>query len=147
MKLKHPLVNLLGKKLKDIESSTEYLEHFGSCKINQIGDVYTIVNKQIGIDIILNNNKAVTAVHIYSGVDSDFKVYSKKLPQDLQFHDTIDSAHKKIGLSQFEAGGGVELPFLGFVKRGRKYVFTNCHLHLEFNEDPESISMITLSVK
>ena len=59
---------------------------------------------------------------------------------------SLSNVQKKVSSSEFECGGGEVLPIFGSSKLWIKYKFSNYYLHIEFHNNEESISMITLEV-
>lgn len=144
MMLNYPFSNFLGQNLgllKKGESINSYLEDQES---EEIGDRFYITNKKRGVGFVFDVLKTLIAIHFHSGING-YTAYTGLLPCEIDFEDNIDGAHRKIGLENFESGGGEILPILGPSNLWRRYNYSNYYLTIEFNQKGALI-LITLGL-
>jgi hypothetical protein len=141
------LKEYLGKSIEYVQSNEQLKQYFLEPNIEQIGTKYYLTNRQKGIGFVFNSEQKLTSIHLHDGLDNDYNPFPQELPNELQFSDDMEGAHKKIGISKYESGGGEILPILGFSKIWRKYQFDNYYLHLRFHDKGESISLVTLGIE
>ena len=141
------LIEYLGKSIEYVQNNDQLKQYFSKSNIVQIVTDYYLTNKQKGIGFVFNSDQKLVNIHLHDGLDNDYSPFPQELPNGLCFSDNMEKAHKKIGLSKYESGGGEVLPILGPSKIWRKYQFDNYYLHLRFHNKGESISLVTLGIE
>jgi len=144
---KKKLNEYLGESLDDIQKNEQLKQYSFEAEFVQIGTDYYLTNRQKGIGFVFNSDKKLIAIHLHDGLENNYNLFPQELPKGLHFSDDMENAHKKIGISKYESGGGEILPILGLSKFWRKYQFGNYYLHLSFHDKGKSISLVTLGIE
>ncbi|MFW5700894.1 MAG: hypothetical protein ACOCWM_04315 [Cyclobacteriaceae bacterium] len=137
----------LGNNLSELKKYEQFKLYFFKTNPEQIGKEYYLTNKQQGIGLVFNNDKTLVSIHLHDGLENDYCRFTGKLPKGLNFSDDISIAHKKIGILEYQSGGGETLPFLGLTKPWRKYRMNDYYLHIELRNNRKTISLITISLE
>lgn len=142
-------LDALGKSI-DVLKKNEIINPYLDTQENEeIGDRFYVTNRKRGAGFVFDEFKNLIAIHFHSGIDgakkNSYSSFTGLLPYDIKFEDSIDTAHKKIGLKEFDSGGGEMLPILGLSNKWRKYNHSNFYLTLEFNKEG-ALVLITLGL-
>ena len=103
-------------------------------------------NKELGIDLILDEKEVAKSIHFYSGLTSEVKKFTNKLPYGLSFELTRLQTTEMFGIPSLTGGGDFSFLY-GVVSFWDKYIIGNIFLHLQFTDDEKEISLITLDRK
>ena len=144
---KNYLIGYLGKSIECVQNSEQLKQYFFDTEVEQMGDRYCLTNRKKGIGFVFDFEQKLIGIHLHDGLDNAYNPFPQELPNSLYFSDNIDKVHKKIGISNFEFGGGEVLPILGLSKIWRKYWFDDYYLHISFHNKGESISLVTLGIE
>jgi hypothetical protein len=136
----------LGKNIIDIIVNSMFQHFLAKSITEQIDRECYLTNKQKGIGFVFDNNNNLITIHFNDGHDNSYSPFVDELPFGLNFSDNIENVQKKVGSLSFESGGGKQLPILGYSKLWIKYLFPKYYLHIEFHNNGESISLITLGL-
>jgi hypothetical protein len=129
----------LGKSIDVIKENEIINSYLVNQEAEEIGDRFYVTNRKKGIGFVFDEFRTLIAIHFHSGNSGSkkesYSSFTGLLPYDIRLEDSIESAHKKIGLKEFDSGGGEILPILGLSNRWRKYNYQNFYLTIEFNKD------------
>lgn len=140
----HIFSDLLGCSFDELNKKENVSEYFKSQYLEEVADRYYLTDRKRGIGFVFDHLKNLIAIHLHKK-ESDYSSYTGNLPFGITFNDSTDLVERKIGLKEFQAGGGEVLPILGRADFWRKYTFGNRYLHVKFG--PESIvNLITIGL-
>ncbi len=136
----------MNLNLKDLEKDPVFQKYFNGIPPEEGIKVRFFLNRELGIDLILDEKDVVKSIHFYSVGTTDIKEFTDKLPYNLSFKLTKDRTREMFGVPDFTGGG--DFSFLhGVVPMWDKYTIDNIFLHIQFTGDGKGISLLTLDRK
>lgn len=135
--------NWINKRLDDLIFETEFNYFFNTIDLEEIEDSYYLTNKSKGIELVFSRDKVATSIHLFSKIDGDYNCFNEALPNGLQFSDTRQIVHTKLGKPDIK-GGGISDIYMSYIHEWDKYYFQEFSLHLEYNENNNGIRILTI---
>lgn len=123
----------LGNSIDTLNKKPLISSYFESQEIEEIGDCFYITNKKKGIGFVFDQFKILIAIHFHSRAKG-YDTFEDALPYNITFEDNIETVHNKLGLKNFDSGGGEVLPILGPSNLWRRYNYSDYYLNIEFNK-------------
>ncbi|MEL7534280.1 MAG: hypothetical protein AAFN10_23445, partial [Bacteroidota bacterium] len=121
---------------------SEFQKYFSETELEKIDRKYYLTNHEKGIEIVLDHEKIIEAIHLFGFGNLGIIPFSGKLPAGLKFENDEHDVDKMLKSLKFDSGGGDEIPFLGKSNMWRKYYENDYYLRVEFKE--EKIKQITI---
>ncbi len=140
------IVDWINKNIEEVNFTELFNLYFKEYETLKDEDVYYMINKEKGIDIMLSNDNIITSIHFYSGEHGDSKAYTDKLPNGISFCLSRENIHSLFGVPD-KTGGGEFNVFFGRVKKWDKYFYADYSVHLEYSDSEDKILLITCASK
>lgn len=137
------IINWIGKDLKEINKTVLYNDYFGNVPIEKGIDVFGLYNPDKGIDIILQENNRIKAIHFFSGTQEGSAKFVDKLPFDFNFDFSRNDVRMLLDVPDLSGGGDFSFIY-GKTPPWDKYLFENFKLHLQYSSDEKSIELLTI---
>lgn len=141
--MKNNIASWIDQPLIHIENSELFAFYFQRSLLENIDDIYFLKNEDKGIDLILNSNKIATSIHLFSKDFQNFNQFVGDIPYSLEFENSIEKVHQKLGKPD-SYGGGFDHEIFGYVEKWEKYFFNDFSIHIRYSKGQGGILLITI---
>lgn len=135
--------SLLGKSPHDVRS----MDIFRSVvmpAVEKIGDESYLELPSIGISMVLPDGETISAVHLHASGHEGYSEFQGELPAGIVFAMSREEARDRLG-NPAQCGDGGRVLLLGPRPAWDAFIVDGQRLHLEYTEDNQSISLVTIS--
>ncbi len=136
----HPAFSWLGK---DVQSLLSYAECFYGAKIIFVGESPYLDAKKAGIELVLNADHSVKAVHFYAQDTEDFHAYAEPLPGGLTLSNSREEVLAAFGSAAMSMDpGGIGLMAIEFAFD--RFETSEHYLRFEYLTGEGAIRLVTI---
>src|SRR5688572_1813565 len=115
---------------------------FGS-KTELVGDRFHLQMPSHGIGFVADFDGRVSTIFFYSEGMDGYREFSGSLPEGISFRESQSVIHRRLGQPS-ASGGGKAVQFLGNTRKWDRYDREVFSLHIQYGDDENSISLISL---
>lgn len=141
--MKSNIISWIDQPLIQIENSELFMFYFEKSVLENVEDTYFLKNQDKGIDVLLNSNKIVTSIHLFSKGFQNFNQFVGDIPYSLKFENSMESVHQKLGRPN-SYGGGFDHEIFGYIEKWEKYFFNDFSIHIRYSKGQVKILLITI---
>jgi hypothetical protein len=134
---------LVGRKWRD-EAISEALNGMPIPEPQAIGDESYIELPEAGVSMVLPDGETITAIHLHCEGHEGYSQYTGTTPADIAFDMNRQLVREYLGVPM-EHGDGGRIMLLGYRPAWDAFNVSGKRLHIEYAEDSQSISLMTVS--
>lgn len=139
---------IIGWLEQNFDSLTEdsiFKFYFSDVDLEVIMKNLYLTNSEEGIGLVLNNEKKILSIHLYSKGYNGHKEYRGEFAFNIDFQASKYFVHQRLG-EPAKSGGGEVINFIfkGPISKWDKYYFENYSLHFQYTDNESTINLITI---